>query len=55
MEQAGVPLLLMRPVFDKTDDVLTYYSAVDHHYNLRGAYLTYETVCRTLTDMLLGP
>lgn len=51
MAQACVPLLLMRPVFDGTGDVLTYYSAVDHHYNLRGAYLTYETVCRTLTDM----
>ena len=51
MSDAGVPLLLMRPVFEQTGDPLAYYSAVDHHYNLRGAYLTYETIRARLADM----
>ena len=33
-------------------DPLYYYSAVDHHYNLRGAYETYRGICEALAPSL---
>jgi len=50
MEQASVPLLLMRPVMVQTGGIAGYYALTDHHYNLRGAYLTYETVLAALRE-----
>ena len=35
----------MTDIFAALEDPLPYYSRVDHHYTLRGAYLTYQTVC----------
>lgn len=38
----------MTDVFLAMDDPTPYYSRVDHHYTLKGAYLTYAAVCKTL-------
>ena len=47
LQEAGIPALDMTDIFAALEDPLPYYSRVDHHYTLRGAYLTYETVCET--------
>jgi hypothetical protein len=50
MEQAGVPLLLMREKLSAGGDILQYYAKTDHHYNLRGAYLTYAAAMQALRE-----
>ena len=45
LEAAGIRTLDLTPVFSALSDPLPYYSRVDHHYTLRGAYLTYQAVC----------
>lgn len=45
LENAGIPVLDMTPIFSALEDPLPYYSRVDHHYTLKGAYLTYQAVC----------
>ena len=45
LEKAEIPALDMTSTFSSLSNPLPYYSRVDHHYTLRGAYLTYETVC----------
>lgn len=45
LQEAGVPALDMTSAFSLRSSPLPYYSRVDHHYTLRGAYLTYESVC----------
>ena len=45
--KAEIPALDMTSVFSSLSSPLAFYSRVDHHYTLRGAYLTYETVCET--------
>ena len=47
LQKCRIPALDMTGVFAALEDPLPYYSRVDHHYTLRGAYLTYETVCET--------
>ncbi|HHW25600.1 MAG TPA: hypothetical protein PK778_00845 [Bacillota bacterium] len=54
MDELGVNYLDMRPVFkEKSRDGTgaEYYARTDHHYNLRGAYLTYLTLCDTLSSL----
>lgn len=46
--QVGINTLFMRDQFRDVEDPLYYYSAVDHHYNLRGAFRTYQAICQTL-------
>lgn len=56
MDEQGVNYLDMRPVFEaksKDGTGAEYYARTDHHYNLRGAYLTYLTLCDTLS--IYGP
>ena len=45
MEQAEISTLDLTPVFAQREDLLSCYSRVDHHYTLKGAYLTYQSVC----------
>lgn len=45
LNEAGIDTLDMTPVFSALPSALPYYSRVDHHYTLRGAYLTYQNVC----------
>ena len=47
LQKCRIPALDMTDIFAALEDPLPYYSRVDHHYTLRGAYLTYETVCET--------
>lgn len=44
----GVNTLFMKDIFK--DDAVRYYSKVDHHFNLTGAYLTYRSIC----DWVIG-
>ncbi len=44
LDEHGVDYINMREVFEATGNVDAYYSKADHHYNLKGAYLTYRTV-----------
>ena len=44
----------MRPVFEASSRDGTgaeYYARIDHHYNMRGAYLTYLTLCEMLSSL----
>ena len=45
LEKSEIPVLDLTPVFRALPDALPYYSRVDHHYTLKGAYLTYQSVC----------
>ena len=45
LEAADIETLDMTSIFAALPDLLPYYSRVDHHYTLRGAYLTYRSVC----------
>ena len=54
MAARGVNYLDMRPVFVSAaadENALLYYARTDHHYNMRGAFLTYETLCATLSRL----
>ena len=51
MAADGVSYLDMRPAFEATGNAAEFYSQTDHHYNLRGAYLTYQTLCQTLSSL----
>ncbi len=44
-ERAEIPALDLTPVFAQQSDLLSCYSRVDHHYTLKGAYVTYQSVC----------
>ena len=46
--QAGVHTLFVRDHLDPETDPLTWYSAVDHHFNFRGAYQCYRLICGAL-------
>lgn len=46
LEAKGVPYIDMRQEFG--DNVQEYYSKVDHHFNFKGAYFTYEKICQRL-------
>ena len=46
-EARGVHTLFLRDRL-MGQNPLTYYSTVDHHYNLRGAYETYRAICEAL-------
>ena len=45
LERAEIPALDLTPVFAQREDILSCYSRVDHHYTLKGAYVTYQSVC----------
>ncbi len=45
LERAEIPALDLTPVFAQQSDLLSCYSRVDHHYTLKGAYVTYQSVC----------
>jgi len=42
LEARGIDYINMRTEFYKTGDYKYYYSKTDHHYNLMGAFLTYQ-------------
>ncbi len=44
MEKAGIGNILMRKEFSETEDYTKFYSKTDHHYNLFGAYYTYQKI-----------
>lgn len=48
MDDAGVPLLQLRPAWAAQGRLEELYSKVDHHYNLAGAYAAYRAVCDEL-------
>jgi hypothetical protein len=50
----GVNYLDMRPIFEATGNAAEFYSQTDHHYNLKGAYLTYQTLCDSLSSLGVG-
>lgn len=50
-EKAGVHTLFLRDRLSGQDP-MTYYSRVDHHFNLQGAFETYLAVCETLAPSL---
>ena len=50
-EKAGVHTLFLRDRLSGQDQ-MTYYSRVDHHFNLQGAFETYLAVCETLAPSL---
>ena len=52
--EQGIHTLFIRDHYDEGTDKLEYYSAVDHHFNLHGAYLTYRTICESLRAELGG-
>lgn len=54
MEAAGVPLLDLTEYYREAGGA-AYYSAVDHHYTLKGAELAYRTVCRELSLPYIQP
>ena len=45
LEKAEIPVLDLTGTFASLPDALTRYSRVDHHYTLKGAYLTYQAIC----------
>lgn len=47
-KRMGVHTVFMRDYTDPEADPLRYYSAVDHHFNLHGAYLCYRIICDAL-------
>lgn len=49
---AGVHTLFLRDRLDPGQDMLTWYSAVDHHFNFRGALATYWAICEALAPEL---
>ena len=51
-DTAGLHTLFMRDILDDGTDPLTYYSAVDHHFNFLGAYKTYQAICARLSGKL---
>ena len=46
LDSAEIQSLDMTPVFSSQTDLLSNYSRVDHHYTLKGAYQTYQSVCQ---------
>ena len=44
LDSYGIDYINMRTEFYKTKDYTEYYSKADHHYNLFGAFLTYQTL-----------
>ena len=51
-EKAGIHTLFLRDVLDEGTDRLTWYSAVDHHFNFLGAFETYRAICERLAPSL---
>lgn len=54
MDERGVNYLDMRQVFiteSKDGTGAEYYARTDHHYNMRGAYLTYLTLCDAVSEL----
>ena len=47
LDSAEIQSLDLLPVFSDVSDLLSAYSRVDHHYTLKGAYRTYQSVCQT--------
>ena len=45
LHEAEIPALDLTGVFLSLPDATCYYSRVDHHYTLKGAYVTYQAVC----------
>ena len=45
LDDAGIRTLDMTQAFSSPDASFDFYSRVDHHYTLRGAYLTYQAAC----------
>lgn len=50
MAEAGVDFLDMGAVYDSQGHPESYYSAVDHHYNYRGAYAAYRAILDHLAE-----
>ena len=47
LQAADIPALDLTGIFAALEGPFPYYSRVDHHYTLRGAYLAYQTICET--------
>ena len=45
LRKAEIPALDLTGVFCSLPDAGCYYSRVDHHYTLKGAYVTYQAIC----------
>ena len=48
----GLHTLFVRDVMGPEADPLASYSAVDHHFNLHGAYVSYRALCERLRESL---
>lgn len=55
MADADVPVLDLTEAYRAAGDPADCYSAVDHHYTLRGAELAYRTVCEALELPFVQP
>ena len=52
LEARGIDSINMRTEFYKTDDYTYYYAKTDHHYNLMGAFLTYQILINKINNNL---
>lgn len=55
LAERGIESINMRPIFEQNGGAEQYYYKTDHHYNLRGAYLTYKTACEALGISCIAP
>ena len=51
LDSYGIDYINMRAEFYKTGDYTKYYSKTDHHYNLFGAFLSYQTLINKLNKI----
>ena len=50
LDEADIPFLDLGPVYDSTGDAKEYYSTVDHHYNMYGAFTAYQSVLEFINE-----
>ena len=50
LEEKNIDYINMRTEFNKTEDFIYYYSKTDHHYNLLGAFYSYQTLINKLNE-----
>ncbi len=50
IQKAGIENIRMRKEFSDTEDYKKFYSKTDHHYNLFGAYYTYQQIIQYFNE-----
>lgn len=50
LEKNNIKYINMREKFLQLDDYIQYYSTIDHHFNIFGAFVTYQTVINKIKN-----